>query len=220
MSRNQFSSTRRWLVAGLAASAASSAFAAPPLLSLRPAARPENAPLRRLPSAEGLVAEANLGAAQVSFYAADADTGAPLDMLSPDLPQPPASVAKTMTALYALDHLGADHRFATRLIATGPLEGGALKGDLVLAGSGDPMLDTDRLAALAGQLQATGITSVAGRFLTWDGALPSLPCIDTEQPPQVGYNPGISGLNPNFNRVYFEWRRAAQGCDEIPEGWR
>ncbi len=210
MSRDQFFSTRRWLIAGLAASAAGRALAAPPMLSRRPVPRPANAPAPRLPSAEGLVTGANLGAARVSFYAADAETGAPLDMLNPDLPQPPASVAKTMTALYALDRLGADFRFATRLIATGPIEGGVLKGDLVLAGSGDPMLDTDRLADLAGQLKAAGVARVEGRLLTWDETLPRLPCIDREQPPQVGYNPGLSGLNLNFNRVYFEWRRAGQ----------
>ncbi len=26
-----------------------------------------------------------------------------------------------------------------------------------------------------------------------------------------GYNPAVSGLNLNFNRVYFEWKRAQGG---------
>ena len=34
---------------------------------------------------------------------------------------PPASVNKAVTALYALESLGGGHRFATRLIATGPV---------------------------------------------------------------------------------------------------
>ena len=52
-----------------------------------------------------------------------------------------------------------------------------------------------------------GVTEVTGRFLVWEGALPALTGIDSEQPDQVGYNPGISGLNLNFNRVHFEWKR-------------
>jgi D-alanyl-D-alanine carboxypeptidase/D-alanyl-D-alanine-endopeptidase (penicillin-binding protein 4) len=50
---------------------------------------------------------------------------------------PPASVAKALTSLYALDTLGADHRFQTRVMATGSVIGGVLKGDLILVGGGD-----------------------------------------------------------------------------------
>jgi D-alanyl-D-alanine carboxypeptidase/D-alanyl-D-alanine-endopeptidase (penicillin-binding protein 4) len=60
---------------------------------------------------------------------------------------------------------------------------------------------------------ARGVTSVAGRYLVWGGALPRLPRIDAEQPAHVGYNPAVSGLNLNFNRVHFEWRRAGKGWD-------
>ena len=49
---------------------------------------------------------------------------------------PPASVGKTITALYALEHLGAGYRFSTRVQATGPVKDGVLRGDLVLVGGG------------------------------------------------------------------------------------
>ncbi len=124
---------------------------------------------------------------------------------------PPASVAKAITALYALEHLGAGHRFPTRLIATGPVQGGRLAGDLVLAGGGDPTLSTDTLGEMAAALRAAGITAVAGNFLVWGGALPFVRAIDTTQPDYLGYNPAISGLNLNFNRVHFEWKRAQGG---------
>lgn len=216
MSEGRFTPTRRWLLAGLAAgatSAAGAALAAPPLRSLRPEARPGGGGARLLPSGRTLVERAKLGAAKVGFYAADAETGAVLDAMNPVLPMPPASVAKALTALYGLDRLGAEHRFATRLIATGPVEGGVLKGDLILAGSGDPTLDTDRLATLAAGLASAGITRIDGAFRLFDGALPPLHEIDPEQPPHVGYNPALSGLNLNFNRVHFEWRRAGAGWD-------
>lgn len=211
MSKHPFSPTRRWLLAGLAASVADQALASPPTSSLRPAPRPGGATARLYPSAETLVDRAKLGSARVGFAVADTETGTFLEVMNPLLPQPPASVAKAVTALYGLETLGHDHRFPTRLVATGPVEAGVLKGDLVLAGSGDPTLDTDRLAELANRLKAAGVTRVGGAFRTWDGALPALPAISDEQPDQVGYNPGVSGLNLNFNRVHFEWRKAGSG---------
>jgi D-alanyl-D-alanine carboxypeptidase/D-alanyl-D-alanine-endopeptidase (penicillin-binding protein 4) len=139
---------------------------------------------------------------------AEAAGGAILDARLPDRAQPPASVLKAITAAYALDRLGPARRFATRVLATGPVAGGVLRGDLVLAGGGDPTLQTDQLGDLVARLAATGLRAVEGRFLVWDGALPALPRISDDQPDHVGYNPAVSGLNLNFNRVHFEWRRA------------
>jgi serine-type D-Ala-D-Ala carboxypeptidase/endopeptidase (penicillin-binding protein 4) len=124
---------------------------------------------------------------------------------------PPASVTKVPTALYALEALGADHRFATRLLATGPVVNGRIEGDLVLAGTGDPTLDTDGLGQLAADLKAAGIREVAGEFRIDDTALPAAP-LDRPRPARhVGYNPTIGAVNLNYNRVHFEWKRAAGG---------
>jgi len=41
--------------------------------------------------------------------------------------------------------------------------------------------------------------------------LPNLDEIDESQLDHLGYNPAISGLNLNFNRVHFEWKRAGGG---------
>lgn len=120
----------------------------------------------------------------------------------------PASVAKALTAAYALSALGVEHRFHTQIIATGPVADGIVQGDLVLAGGGDPTLDTDDLNTLAVQLRSAGIQGVTGDLKIWGGALPFARTIDAEQPDHVGYNPSLSGLNLNFNRVYFEWKRA------------
>lgn len=147
----------------------------------------------------------------VSFVVLDADTGAVLEAQQPQLPVPPASVAKTVTALYALDRLGLDFRFRTRVLATGPVQGGIVQGDIVLAGDGDPTLQTDQLGALAVALAQRGIRGATGRFLIWDGALPQVAQIAGDQPVQAGYNPALGGLNLNFNRVYFEWKRTGKG---------
>jgi serine-type D-Ala-D-Ala carboxypeptidase/endopeptidase (penicillin-binding protein 4) len=160
------------------------------------------------PSAFELVGQARLSGS-VTFAVADAATGAILESLGPSRVMPPASVTKVPTALYALDAMGPGHRFATRLVATGPVVNGRIEGDLVLSGTGDPTLDTDGLGQLAADLKAAGIREVAGAFLIDDTALPHLPWIDPDQPAHVGYNPTIGAVNLNYNRVHFEWKRAA-----------
>jgi len=136
-----------------------------------------------------------------------------LDSHQLNIALPPASVTKTITAIYARESLGPDYRFETRLRATGPVSGGMIQGDLYLQGGGDPALDTDELAALATQLRAKGIRGVTGDFFVDGSALPQIPQIDPDQPDYLGYNAAISGLNLNFNRVYFEWVRKSAGYE-------
>ncbi|SIO54333.1 D-alanyl-D-alanine carboxypeptidase / D-alanyl-D-alanine-endopeptidase (penicillin-binding protein 4) [Rhodovulum sp. ES.010] len=202
--------TRRFVLGGLLAGAGAPGLAEPLTRSLRPVARPEAG--RRVAEAEMLVARAGLSG-KIGYAVADAATGEVLEVRNPLLGLPPASVTKAVTALYALETLGPEHRFVTRLLATGPVRDGRLDGDLVLTGSGDPVLDTDMLGALVDRLAEAGVREVTGRFLYHAGALPRLAAIDPRQPPHVGYNPAISGLNLNFNRVHFEWKRAGGGYD-------
>ena len=204
---------RRDMLAGLLASGAGFAqpgFAGAPERSLRPRLRPNDLFKAAVPSAENLIDRARLGG-KVSFAVADAESGLVLEARNPVLPQPPASTAKALTALYALDALGPAYQFVTQIRATGPLEGGVVKGDLILAGGGDPVLDTDALGEMVASLKTLGVTKVTGKLKVWTGALPELFQIDAEQPSHVGYNPGLGGLNLNFNRVHFEWKRAGAG---------
>lgn len=145
---------------------------------------------------------------KVSVAAADMTTRAPVATYAPLRRLPPASVAKIVTAAYALETLGPDHRFATRILARGNVVGGTLHGDLALVGGGDPTLDSDALGDLAAALGASGITAVAGRFLVDARALPAVDRIDRSQPDHLAYNPAVAGLNLNFNRVFLEWQRA------------
>lgn len=202
--------SRRLVMGAALAALAEGAFAGAPAISLRPVARPAGplpAGMPQAASAEALIARANLSG-RVGFAVADTATGRLLEEGDSRAALPPASVTKAVTALYALEGLGAAHRFETRLIATGPVENGVLRGDLVLAGGGDPSLDTDALAGLASALKKAGLRAVRGRFLVWGGAVPFKRAIDPGQPDHAGYNPALSGLNLNYNRVHFEWKRA------------
>ncbi|WP_371258141.1 D-alanyl-D-alanine carboxypeptidase/D-alanyl-D-alanine endopeptidase [Jannaschia sp. CCS1] len=196
-------------MSGLLASTAPGAWAAAPERSLRPLARPAGFLLRTIPEAAEIIRDAGLGG-RVGFAVADVATGEILEVVNPLYPLPPASVAKTVSCAYGLDRLGPNYRFRTRLVSNGVLADGRLDGDLWLVGSGDPLFDTDALAAMADDLVNMGLREVTGRFMVATGALPEIWQIDPSQLPHVGYNPAISALNLNFNRVHFEWERVGE----------
>ena len=168
------------VLGGLLAGAAYPALAEVMDSSPRPVPRPASGAAKPAAAAgasageyAALIAAAKLGG-EVSFVVADAKTGEVLASRDPDLALPPASVAKAVTALYALDRLGPGYRFTTRVLATGPVEAGMVQGDLILAGGGDPTLQTDQLGDLVARLAKAGVRGATGRFLYWDGALPRL----------------------------------------------
>ena len=82
----------------------------------------------------------------------------------------PASNTKLYTTAAALDLLGPDFRYKTRLFADGPIEQGILKGNLIIRGSGDPTIgdryvDGDPVMIFrnwARALKELGIKQIAG----------------------------------------------------------
>ena len=88
-----------------------------------------------------------------------------------------ASNTKIFTTAAALDRLGPEGRFATRVLGSGSLAGGgAWRGDLYLRGGGDPTFGSGpfvrraygsgaTVEALAAELEASGLTEVRGRVL-------------------------------------------------------
>lgn len=201
-------SRRAFLSSAISYVGATAVLADAPLSSLYPRLRGADAPKVVVKGADAIVAGSKLSG-KIAFAVADAKSGLRLEGMNEKAAVAPASVTKAITALYALNVLGAGHRFTTRLIATGGVSGGVVQGDLILAGGGDPTLSTDGLADMARQLKASGIREVRGRFLVYDGALPYVKTIDKDQPDQVGYSPAISGIALNYNHVHFEWRRAS-----------
>jgi D-alanyl-D-alanine carboxypeptidase/D-alanyl-D-alanine-endopeptidase (penicillin-binding protein 4) len=198
-----------WVAAGAAASAPGDGEVDGLLAELKDAeplptaGPPAVAPDRR--AAAALVAARPPGTA-VGYLLIDLESGLELAELNPDLPLIPASTAKLATAVVALDVLGPEYRYRTELLARGPIEGGVLRGDLILRGGGDPSLDLADLLGLAVRLGTAGVRHVDGRFLVDDSALPRLSEIEPTQPPEAAYNPGIGALSLAFNRVRVAWR--------------
>ena len=89
----------------------------------------------------------------------------------------PASNEKAITLAAAAERLGWDYTFTTELSAAGAVDGGVLRGDLVVTGSGDPSIDDwdGQATALwrqwAAELKARGISSVTGRVVGDDNLL-------------------------------------------------
>jgi serine-type D-Ala-D-Ala carboxypeptidase/endopeptidase (penicillin-binding protein 4) len=76
-----------------------------------------------------------------------------------------ASITKVATTLVALQTLGPDHRFITQIGATGPIENGVLKGDLVIEGDEDPFFVWEEAIALGNTLNQMGIKQVTGNLI-------------------------------------------------------
>ncbi|HVE56272.1 MAG TPA: D-alanyl-D-alanine carboxypeptidase/D-alanyl-D-alanine-endopeptidase, partial [Pyrinomonadaceae bacterium] len=75
----------------------------------------------------------------------------------------PASIQKTLTAIVALDKLGADYRWKTEVYAPNAIDAdGNLNGDLTLYGEGAPDFDSAAMEDLVSQLQAKGLRRVKG----------------------------------------------------------
>jgi serine-type D-Ala-D-Ala carboxypeptidase/endopeptidase (penicillin-binding protein 4) len=91
----------------------------------------------------------------------------------------PASNQKLVTGAVALTLLGPDYQFSTAYAARGPVEGGVLRGDLVVIGRGDPSMSdhvrTDvmqALRALPDSLRAHDVRYVSGRLQRGGDAFP------------------------------------------------
>ena len=91
----------------------------------------------------------------------------------------PASNQKILTGAVALGRLGADYRYRTAFVATGPVENGVLQGDLLVLGSGDPTVSSSMhgdamvpLLAIADSLRARGVQQVQGTVRSGRDAFP------------------------------------------------
>ena len=82
---------------------------------------------------------------------------------------------------------------------------------LLMRGPQKVGFNTDDLGRMVADLHSSGVRRIDGSFYVQNRALPTIPFIDGDQPDYLGYNPTISGMNLNFNRVHFKWRRGADG---------
>ncbi|HYH79755.1 MAG TPA: D-alanyl-D-alanine carboxypeptidase/D-alanyl-D-alanine-endopeptidase [Longimicrobium sp.] len=175
------------------------------------------------------------GAAGWGVMAYSVDRQQTLFAINADSALTPASNNKVFSTIWALEMLGPEYRFPTDLLASGPIEGGVLRGDLVLRGSGDPAFgypsyDRDPLKTLrimAEALKRKGVTQVQGGIVADatidDGAHhgPSWPNDTGNGAAQ--YAPTVSGLPFNRNMLWVEFEngqlKTFPQTIEIPVVW-
>ncbi|WP_352339529.1 D-alanyl-D-alanine carboxypeptidase [Psychrobacter sp. 16-MNA-CIBAN-0192] len=89
----------------------------------------------------------------------------PLISHQPDVARTPASTMKLIPSFIALDTLGADFVWHTRVYHSGIIIGNRLYGDLIIQGSGDPKMTHERLQQLLYQVQKAGIQHIEGNII-------------------------------------------------------
>ncbi|MBA3269421.1 MAG: D-alanyl-D-alanine carboxypeptidase/D-alanyl-D-alanine-endopeptidase [Acidobacteria bacterium] len=122
----------------------------------------------------------------------------------------PASNQKLLTTAVAAARLGWNYRFTTRVLATGPIaQDGAVHGDLVIIGNGDPTINPRHpqrwraFDAWAAALKARGITAIHGNLVGDDNAFdePGWGVGWAWDNLQYGYGAPPSALQFNENQV-------------------
>ena len=142
----------------------------------------------------------------------------------------PGSAMKIVTAAVAAERLGWDYIFETRLVATGPIEAGVLRGDLVVIGSGDPGISErsdypGAMRAMARRIRESGITRIDGRVLGDDDLFDDKGMGDgwTLDNLPYGYSAPVTALLYNEGSVDLVIRAGAAAGDPVaiqlrPEG--
>src|SRR6266545_2856827 len=181
------------------------------LVVLAVAAPPSLGRTTPLPALERLLPQYRFADADVGYFLFDPVNGRILEAHRPDEPRIPASTTKVTTLIAALQILGADYRFETMLFVTGEVNAGTLHGSIYLRGGGDPTLTTDDLQEFVSALRRAGITRIVGSFSFDEGFLLPTHEINARQPVAASYNPGLSALSVNYNRIQLRWQHKLGG---------
>lgn len=142
-----------------------------------------------------------------------------------DIAMTPASVVKSFTTASALQTLGKDWRFQTRVALTGKSGGnGVWKGDLVIVPGGDPTLESDNpggshgiIENISRALRDMNVRTITGAIIVADtvpdqGQAPDWENEDTPYP----YGAGWFNLNWNDN-TFTIWPSSGRTEPHVPD---
>lgn len=162
--------------------------------------------------------------ASMTIAVADIKTGKIIASHNPDLSCITASTMKTVTSATALELLGGDYRFKTRVYAQGEIKGNRLKGNLLILGCGDPTLgsvyfpkNANIVQEILLALQERGIKKIDGRIIVDQSIIP-YPAYNGWW--DVGdlawdYGMGIHGLSYSDNRTHLKFNALNGKIDSV-----
>ena len=114
------------------------------------------------PAVEQALKRAQIPLSGVAAYVQDVDGGRPHVAYNAAEAMNPASTMKLVTTYAALELLGPTYTWKTEAYAGGTLQDGALQGDLILKGYGDPKLTLENFWLLLRRLRELGLREIRG----------------------------------------------------------
>ena len=147
---------------------------------------------------------AHIPLSSVSIVVEETHGGEPLISLNADRAMNPASTMKLLTTFASLETLGPAYRWKTEAYLDGKLENGALQGDLVFKGYGDPKLTVEQFWMWLRELRQRGLRDIRGNIVldhSFFEAVNQDPA-EFDHDPTRAYNVGTSALLLNFNALH------------------
>lgn len=188
---------------------------------LRQDRRPGRQALRELQrDIDGILASRDFSRANIGVSVVSADNGEVIYRMNDERMFVPASTQKLFTTAVALETLGKDFRYSTRLYLDGTTSpSGEFRGNMIVRGSGDPTWSAffrrDALAILdtwVATLDSLGITGVRGSIVVDDTYFddersgPGWMLGDLTYP----FSPQVSALNAYDNTVELRFAPGAE----------
>jgi serine-type D-Ala-D-Ala carboxypeptidase/endopeptidase (penicillin-binding protein 4) len=180
----RFLRSRRWTAIALSAAMLSSSCQKQSSPAIAPSVsvtglQASPAPLPPLIASNPIATAANLNPAMAAFIAAATAKSTQVNgqgvwiqgdrsLLAAhqgNVPLSAASLTKAATSLAALQTLGANYRYQTKVGVTGPVQNGVLKGDLVIQGGQDPFFVWEDAIAFGNLLTQQGIQKIDGNLV-------------------------------------------------------
>ena len=173
-----------------------------------------------------LLADEQAKHAITSLCVLDANTGKVLFAKNEQIGLATASTLKTITAATAFSILGKDFQFQTTLAYTGNITpDGTLKGNLIIAGSGDPTLGSPRyqnkenavLTQWVAAIKAAGIKKIDGTIIGDDRIFGTQTTPEGWVWQDIGnyYGAGTSGLAWRENQFDIYLKPGTSTADEV-----
>ncbi len=131
----------------------------------------------------------------------------------------PASVTKLVTGALALERLGPDHTYETKVYIDGThdRDKGVVNGDMYILGGGDPGLFAERLWLFSEQLYHLGVRKITGDIILEESLFDSIPLAPGygDDGTSRAYLAPVGALSASFNCVAVHVRPGAQAGSPV-----